>query len=57
MEWVSAHRFHHRHCDTEEDPHTPYEGFWHSHMGWLLDDKATSERVSTAYTAVQFSRE
>lgn len=47
MEWVSAHRFHHRHCDTEEDPHTPYEGFWHSHMGWLLDDKATSERVSS----------
>eukprot|EP00475_Leptophrys_vorax_P043856 TRINITY_DN8580_c0_g1_i1.p1 TRINITY_DN8580_c0_g1~~TRINITY_DN8580_c0_g1_i1.p1 ORF type:complete len:392 (+),score=9.27 TRINITY_DN8580_c0_g1_i1:150-1325(+) len=45
-EWVSAHRYHHRYCDTPEDPHTPYEGFWHSHMGWLLDDKATQERVS-----------
>eukprot|EP00270_Netrium_digitus_P013711 TRINITY_DN458_c0_g1_i1.p1 TRINITY_DN458_c0_g1~~TRINITY_DN458_c0_g1_i1.p1 ORF type:complete len:400 (+),score=51.29 TRINITY_DN458_c0_g1_i1:239-1438(+) len=45
MEWVSAHRYHHQHCDTPMDPHTPYEGFWHSHMGWLLDDEATSERV------------
>lgn len=45
IEWVSAHRYHHQYCDTPKDPHTPYEGFWHSHMGWLLDDKATMERV------------
>ena len=45
-EWVSSHRYHHQHCDTEKDPHTPYEGFWHSHMGWLLDDSKTQERVS-----------
>jgi stearoyl-CoA desaturase (delta-9 desaturase) len=44
-EWVSSHRYHHQHCDTENDPHTPYEGFWHSHMGWLLDDSKTQERV------------
>lgn len=44
-EWVSAHRYHHQHCDTENDPHSPYEGFWHSHMGWLLDDSKTQERV------------
>lgn len=44
-EWVSSHRYHHQHCDTENDPHTPYEGFWHSHMGWLLDDSRTQERV------------
>ncbi|KAJ7567263.1 hypothetical protein O6H91_02G139600 [Diphasiastrum complanatum] len=45
LEWVSSHRYHHQHCDTLMDPHTPYEGFWHSHMGWLLDDKSTMERV------------
>ena len=45
LEWVSAHRYHHQHCDTPQDPHTPHEGFWHSHMGWLLDDKATTARV------------
>eukprot|EP00850_Spirogloea_muscicola_P007277 SM000036S13321 [mRNA] locus=s36:595281:597438:+ [translate_table: standard] len=45
LEWVSSHRFHHQHCDTPKDPHTPYEGLWHSHMGWLLDDEATQARV------------
>uniref|UniRef100_A0A383W3P9 Fatty acid desaturase domain-containing protein n=1 Tax=Tetradesmus obliquus TaxID=3088 RepID=A0A383W3P9_TETOB len=45
IEWVSAHRYHHLHCDTPLDPHSPYEGFWWSHMGWLLDNKTTKERV------------
>eukprot|EP00898_Chlorokybus_atmophyticus_P007858 jgi/Chlat1/8073/Chrsp75S00603 len=45
LEWVSSHRYHHANCDTLEDPHTPYEGFWWSHMGWLLDEKATLKRV------------
>ncbi|WP_073937877.1 fatty acid desaturase [Streptomyces sp. CB02400] len=28
-EWVAAHRLHHRHADTEEDPHSPlFEGLW-----------------------------
>ncbi len=46
IEWVSSHRYHHLHCDTPRDPHTPYEGFWWSHMGWLLDNDATLERVA-----------
>lgn len=45
IEWVSSHRYHHLHCDTPADPHTPYEGFWWSHCGWFLDNKATNERV------------
>jgi fatty-acid desaturase len=36
---ASSHRYHHVHCDTPLDPHSPYEGFWWSHMGWLLDNK------------------
>ena len=39
MEWVSSHRYHHLHTDTPLDPHSPYEGFWWSHMGWLLDNQ------------------
>lgn len=39
LEWVSSHRYHHLHCDTPLDPHSPYEGFWWSHAGWLLDNK------------------
>ena len=27
--WVAAHRLHHRHADTELDPHSPkHKGFW-----------------------------
>ena len=42
VEWVSSHRYHHLHTDTPLDPHSPYEGFWWSHMGWLLDNKVRS---------------
>jgi len=45
IEWVSCHRYHHLHTDTPLDPHSTYEGFWWSHMGWLMDHKATRERV------------
>lgn len=45
LEWVSSHRYHHQFCDTDKDPHSPYEGFWYSHMGWVLDNKTTLERV------------
>ncbi|KAF9621749.1 hypothetical protein IFM89_027603 [Coptis chinensis] len=36
--WVSTHRYHHKFTDTEADPHSPVEGFWFSHMGWIFDD-------------------
>lgn len=45
IDWASSHRYHHMHTDTPLDPHSPYEGFWWSHMGWFLDSKATEERV------------
>jgi sn-1 stearoyl-lipid 9-desaturase len=37
INWVVTHRIHHAH--TEEpglDPHTPRDGRWWSHMGWIL---------------------
>jgi len=45
LEWVSGHRYHHLHTDTPLDPHSPYEGFWWSHAGWLLDNDVTLVRV------------
>ncbi|GAB4820733.1 hypothetical protein N2152v2_007779 [Parachlorella kessleri] len=45
QEWASTHRYHHLHCDTPLDPHSPYEGFWWCHMGWILDHKTTLTRV------------
>ncbi len=34
--WSAAHRFHHRHVDTDDDPYNPQEGFFYSHMGWIM---------------------
>ena len=45
--WVATHRRHHRHSDSDGDPHSPHtadgrrlgfwRGFWHAHQGWLSD--------------------
>ena len=35
--WASHHRMHHRHSDQESDVHSPKrQGFWWSHVGWVL---------------------
>jgi stearoyl-CoA desaturase (delta-9 desaturase) len=34
--WVLIHRRHHRVADREGDPHSPREGFFHGHVGWIM---------------------
>lgn len=35
--WVAQHRLHHKHSDTEDDPHSPVvKNFLHAHLGWLF---------------------
>jgi len=34
--WVATHRIHHQKSDQEGDPHTPREGTFWAHMGWIL---------------------
>lgn len=34
--WVAHHRMHHSRSDSQGDPHNSRLGFWHSHMGWML---------------------
>lgn len=34
--WAATHIQHHAHADAEGDPHSPLEGLWHSHVGWLF---------------------
>jgi fatty-acid desaturase len=34
--WVATHRVHHQKSDREGDPHTPREGSFWAHMGWIL---------------------
>lgn len=37
--WAAHHRYHHRHTDTEHDPHSSRHGFWYSHIGWFLNEQ------------------
>jgi fatty-acid desaturase len=34
--WVATHRLHHQHSDRAGDPHSPREGTWWAHVGWIL---------------------
>jgi fatty-acid desaturase len=50
--WVTTHRIHHAHTDAPGDPHTPRDGSWWAHMGWVLTgtaqryDKTVCERYA-----------
>jgi fatty-acid desaturase len=34
--WVSTHRLHHQNADKPGDPHSPRDGWWWAHVGWLV---------------------
>ncbi|HEV7472471.1 MAG TPA: fatty acid desaturase [Pyrinomonadaceae bacterium] len=36
INWVVTHRIHHANTDEIGDPHTPRDGRWWAHMGWIL---------------------
>ncbi|CAG2178905.1 unnamed protein product, partial [Oppiella nova] len=38
-EWSRDHRVHHKYSDTDADPHNSKNGFFFSHIGWLLSRK------------------
>jgi len=38
--WVATHRIHHQFSDQDGDPHSPRDGKWWSHMGWILTGKS-----------------
>ena len=46
IEWSTDHRNHHRFNDTEKDPYSIKEGFWHAHMGWLVHLDASKRDLS-----------
>jgi len=39
LKWCSDHRMHHNKLDTEEDPYSITKGFFHAHIGWIVDKK------------------
>jgi stearoyl-CoA desaturase (delta-9 desaturase) len=36
IDWAANHLKHHAFSDEEGDPHSPLEGFFHAHIGWLF---------------------
>jgi sn-1 stearoyl-lipid 9-desaturase len=45
--WVATHRIHHQFSDKEGDPHTPLDGKWWAHMGWILMGKSLHQDAKT----------
>ena len=62
IQWVVTHRIHHAHTDRAGDPHTPRDGGWWAHIGWILwgtaqnHDQATLERYAPDLTKDRFYR-
>ena len=36
ISWVGTHRIHHQKSDQPGDPHSPRDGAWWAHAGWML---------------------
>jgi stearoyl-CoA desaturase (delta-9 desaturase) len=45
ISWAANHRKHHALADQEGDPHSPADGFFHAHVGWLFEGKAADQTV------------
>jgi fatty-acid desaturase len=62
IQWVTTHRIHHAHTDRDGDPHTPREGGWWAHVGWILtpeiglSDEARLRRYSPDLMKQRFYR-
>ena len=38
LQWAATHIKHHALSDREGDPHSPVDGFFHAHIGWMFAD-------------------
>ncbi len=49
--WVATHRLHHQLSDHAGDPHSPRDGAWWAHVGWILlgESKHNNTRMMSKY--------
>ena len=49
--WVATHRIHHQKSDQDGDPHSPRDGAWWAHVGWILfgETKHANTRLMSKY--------
>ena len=45
--WVTTHRIHHAFTETEKDPHSPRNGTYWSHIGWIFRGTAQAQTDAT----------
>src|SRR5436853_7867953 len=47
--WVAVHRVHHQNTDKEGDPHSPHDGGFWSHMGWIVTGRAMHNKSTELF--------
>lgn len=47
LSWVATHRVHHQRSDHDGDPHSPNDGAWWSHAGWVMFGEANHHSTET----------
>jgi fatty-acid desaturase len=47
--WVATHRIHHQNADKNGDPHSPRDGWWWAHAGWLLESAPIRDAALAPY--------
>ncbi len=56
--WVATHRVHHQNTDVPGDPHSPGEGRWWAHAGWVINGQgATAEPALLAKYAPDLAKD
>ena len=46
IDWIGMHRIHHLNSDQSSDPHDSNQGFWWSHMGWMLYEIPCRDQIA-----------
>jgi len=51
ISWVATHRVHHQKSDQAGDPHSPRDGGWWAHAGWIMfgETKHNNTRLMSRY--------
>jgi stearoyl-CoA desaturase (delta-9 desaturase) len=55
--WIAVHRMHHKYTDKEGDPHSPRDGKWWSHMGWIMNGSLRNQTATLKQYAPDLVRE
>lgn len=47
LNWVTTHRIHHAFTETDKDPHSPRNGTYWAHIGWIFKGTAQHQTEAT----------